>query len=202
MTFQQNVRKRSRNTVPATGWELQKQLNAQRGRGTPGGTPGGHSGSQPVGSSERSFLFLLWICRTRLAGHWGTISVPAPSRFWPADNSWISCLPPGRCDIWTAAAKSLQPCPTLCDPIGSSPPGSPVPGILQARTLEWVAISFSSDIWTFSQIWKHAKEGTSEDSHQRPGDGSAERIFLKISLYFEIWFSKKVTYSCWGRNRH
>ena len=43
-----------------------------------------------------------------------------------------------------AAAKSLQSCPTLCDPIGSSPPGSPVPGILQARTLEWVAISFSN----------------------------------------------------------
>ena len=43
-----------------------------------------------------------------------------------------------------AAAKSLQSCPTLCDPIESSPPGSPVPGILQARTLEWVAISFSS----------------------------------------------------------
>ena len=43
-----------------------------------------------------------------------------------------------------AAAKSLQSCPTLCDPIVSSPPGSPVPGILQARTLEWVAISFSS----------------------------------------------------------
>ena len=41
-----------------------------------------------------------------------------------------------------AAAKSLQSCPTLCDPIDSSPPGSPVPGILQARTLEWVAISF------------------------------------------------------------
>ena len=38
-----------------------------------------------------------------------------------------------------AAAKSLQSCPTLCDPIDSSPPGSPVPGILQARTLEWVA---------------------------------------------------------------
>ena len=43
-----------------------------------------------------------------------------------------------------AAAKSLQSCPTLCDPIDGSPPGSPVPGILQARTLEWVAISFSS----------------------------------------------------------
>ena len=43
-----------------------------------------------------------------------------------------------------AAAKSLQSCPTLCDPIDGGPPGSPVPGILQARTLEWVAISFSS----------------------------------------------------------
>ena len=43
-----------------------------------------------------------------------------------------------------AAAKSLQSCPTLCDPIDGSPPGSPVPGTLQARTLEWVAISFSN----------------------------------------------------------
>ena len=43
-----------------------------------------------------------------------------------------------------AAAKSLQSCPTLCDPIDGSPPGSPVPGILQARTLEWVAVSFSN----------------------------------------------------------
>ena len=43
-----------------------------------------------------------------------------------------------------AAAKSLQSCPTLCDPMDGSPPGSPVPGILQARTLEWVAISFSN----------------------------------------------------------
>ena len=54
------------------------------------------------------------------------------------------------CESWTikkaaaAAAKLLQSCPTLCDPIDSSPPGSPVPGILQARTLEWVAISLSN----------------------------------------------------------
>ena len=48
-----------------------------------------------------------------------------------------------------AAAKSLQSCPTLCDPIDDSPPGSAVPGILQARTLEWVAISSSS-----AQKWK------------------------------------------------
>ena len=47
-------------------------------------------------------------------------------------------------DAADAAAKSLQSCPTLCNPIDSSPPGSPVPGILQARTLEWVAMSFST----------------------------------------------------------
>ena len=46
--------------------------------------------------------------------------------------------------IAAAAAKSLQSCPTLCNPVDGSPPGSPVPGILQARTLEWVAISFSN----------------------------------------------------------
>ena len=45
-----------------------------------------------------------------------------------------------------AAAKSLQSCPTLCDPIDGSPPGSTIPGILQARTLEWGAIAFSE--WT------------------------------------------------------
>ena len=54
----------------------------------------------------------------------------------------------GLSSIWskmvTAAAKSLQSCPNLCDPIDGNPPGSPVPGILQARTLEWVAISFSN----------------------------------------------------------
>ena len=52
-----------------------------------------------------------------------------------------------KCELFraliAAAAKSLQSCPTLCDPIDGSPPGSPVPGILQARTLEWLAISFS-----------------------------------------------------------
>ena len=57
---------------------------------------------------------------------------------WPSE---VSCpeLPAAA-----GAAKSLQSCPTLCDPIDGSPPGSPVPGILQAKTLEWVAISFSN----------------------------------------------------------
>ena len=46
--------------------------------------------------------------------------------------------------VAAAAAKSLQSCLTLCDPIDGSPPASPIPGFLQARTLEWVAISFSN----------------------------------------------------------
>ena len=45
-----------------------------------------------------------------------------------------------------AAARSLQSCPTLCDPIDGSPPGSPVPGILQTRTLEWVAIPYNENV--------------------------------------------------------
>ena len=50
----------------------------------------------------------------------------------------------GKMGTAAVAAKSLQSCPTLCDPIDTSPPVSPIPGILQARTLEWVAISFSN----------------------------------------------------------
>ena len=52
--------------------------------------------------------------------------------------------PGGLQSAAAAAAKSLQSCPTLCNPIDGSPPGSAIPGILQARTLEWVAISFSN----------------------------------------------------------
>ena len=60
---------------------------------------------------------------------------------YPFICRWTSRLLP--CSA-AAAAKSLQSCPTLCDPIDGSPPGSLVPGIFQARTLEWVVISFSS----------------------------------------------------------
>ena len=56
----------------------------------------------------------------------------------------LEIRPKGETAAAAAAAKLLQSCPTLCDPIDGSPPGSPVPGILQARTLEWVAISFSN----------------------------------------------------------
>ena len=63
---------------------------------------------------------------------------PSPQKLW--DHKGLSC------QAAAAAAKSLQSCPTLCDSIDGSPPGSPVPGILQATILEWVAIS-SSNAW-------------------------------------------------------
>ena len=59
-----------------------------------------------------------------------------------------------------AAAKLLQSCPTLCDPIDGSPPGSPIPGILQARTLEWVDISFNA----LSEKWKWSCSVISDSS--------------------------------------
>ena len=71
-----------------------------------------------------------------------------------------------------AAAKSLQSCPTLCDPTDGSPPGSPVPGILQARTLEWVAISFSNawkwkvKVKSLSRVWLSATPRTA--AYQAP----------------------------------
>ena len=79
-----------------------------------------------------------------------------------------TCCNSTPCPFAAAAAKSLQSCPTLCDPIDGSPPGSPVPGILQAITLEWVAISFSSawkwkvkvkslsHVWLFANPWTAA----------------------------------------------
>ena len=61
-----------------------------------------------------------------------------------------------------AAAKSLQSCPTLCDPTNGSPPGSPVPGVLQTRTLEWVAISFSN-AWKWK--WSRSVGSNSSKPH-------------------------------------
>ena len=89
------------------------------------------------------WVSLLW-------GHWSFLLGPDVHKvlFVPSKSLFSqSCASSGVSTA--AAAKSLQPCPTLCDSIDSSPSGSPVPGILQARTLEWVFISFSS-----AQKWK------------------------------------------------
>ena len=94
-----------------------------------------------------------------------------------------------------AAAKSFQSCPTLCDPIDSSPLGSPFPRILQARTLEWVAISFSnawkwkvkvkllSHVWLFATPWTAAYQAplSMEFSRQEYWGGGAI-TFSKSSL--------------------
>ena len=70
--------------------------------------------------------------------YWSGLSFPSPGDL---AKPGFELAPPAAS---AAATKSLQSCPTLCNPIDGSPPGSPVPGILQARTLEWVAISFSN----------------------------------------------------------
>ena len=90
----------------------------------------------------------------------------------PRDQASISCIAGGFFTIEppaaaaAAAAKSLQSCQTLCDPIYCSPPGSPVPGILQPRTLEWVAISFPNawkwkvKVKSLSHVWLLASPWT------------------------------------------
>ena len=72
-----------------------------------------------------------------------------------------------------AAAKSLRSCPTLCDLIDGSPPGSPVPGILQARTLEWVAISFSN-AWKW-KVWSESEVAQPCPTLSNPRDCSSLR---------------------------
>ena len=99
---------------------------------------------------------------------WG-INILSPHKFL------FSSLSPQHsrfCNSTAAAAKSLQSCPTLCDPMDGSPTGSPVPEILQARTLEWVAISFSNagkwkaKVKLLSRVRLFATPGTA--SHQAP----------------------------------
>ena len=76
----------------------------------------------------------------------------------------------------TAAAKSLQLCPTLCDPIDGSPPGSPVPGILQARTLEWVATILNTPQFILFVLETHVKIANSNP------DWTANTFTCKISF--------------------
>ena len=91
------------------------------------------------------------------------------SKAWENNNLLLLFLTYKSCAIstaTTATAKSLQSCPTLCDPVDGSPLGSSVPGILQARTLEWVAISFSNawkwkvKVKSLSRAWLSATTWT------------------------------------------
>jgi len=87
-------------------------------------------------------------------------------------KNWKIIINPWTMLVRLATAKSLQLCPTLCNPIVGSPPGSPVPGILWARTLEWVAISFSNawkwrvKVKSFSHVWLLATPWT--EAYQSP----------------------------------
>ena len=97
---------------------------------------------------------------------------------WESINSFKSA----------AAAKSLQTCPTLCDPIDGSLPGSPVPGILQARTLEWVAISFSN-AWkwkvkgkSLSRVWLLATPWTAAYQAPPPMGYSRQEYWSGVPL--------------------
>ena len=86
---------------------------------------------------------LLQSCPTLRSHRWGPTRLPHP---WdsPGMNTGVGCHFLLQCIKVKSESEVAQSCPTLCDPIDGSPPGSPIPGILQARTLEWVAISFSN----------------------------------------------------------
>ena len=112
-------------------------------------------------STDMSLSKLQELVRDREAWH-AAVHRVTKSQTWLSD--WMNWLGTAA----AAATKSLQSCPTLWDPIDGSPPGSTIPGILQARTLEWVAISFSnawkrkvkvkllSHVWLFAAPWTAA----------------------------------------------
>ena len=104
----------------------------------------------------------------------------------------IPCLHPAA----AAAAKLLQLCPTLCDPIDSSPIGSPVPGILQARTLEWVAISFSNawkwkvKVKSLSLVRPSATPWTAAHQALRPWDFLGKSTGVGCHCLLQNWTIK------------
>ena len=90
----------------------------------------------------------------------------------------------------TATAKSLQSCLTLCDPIDTSPPGSPIPGIFQARTLKWVAISFSNagkwkvKVKSLSCVWLLATPWTAAHEALHPWDFPGKSTGVEHAITF------------------
>ena len=140
--------------------------------------PGEISSFQGLSSPDSS----PWVCQ----GFWWANKMPRVETIHPDHVENYTFSPCGRAPShsrgqgpWVltesaaaAAAKSLQSCPTLFDPIDGSPPDSPVPGILQARTLEWVAISFSNawkwkvKVKSLSHVWPSATPWTA--AYQAP----------------------------------
>ena len=103
-----------------------------------------------------------------------------------------------------AAAKSLQSCPTLCDPIDGSPPGSTVPGILQVRTLEWVAISFSNawkwkvKVKSLSRVWLLATPWTAAYQAPMPMGFSRQEYWSGVPWPSPAYVSRYVLMTCRG----
>ena len=117
------------------------------------------------------------------------------------------------CVVGTAAAKPLQLCPTLCNPIDSSPSGSPVPGILQARTLEWVAISFSnawkwkvkvkslSHVWLLATPWTAAYQAPLSMGFSRQEYWSGLPLLSLVVGTIMPFYRKENRASQWGHGR-
>ena len=103
---------------------------------------------------------------------------------------------------YTATAKSPQSCPTLCHPIDGSPPGSPVPGILQARTLEWVAISFSNagkwkvKVKSLSRVRLLATHGLQPTRLLRPWDFPGKSTGVGCHCLLRLLLSSSLLYGC------
>ena len=112
--------------------------------------------------------------------------------------------------IPAAAAKSLQLCPTLCDPTDSSPPGYAIPGVLLARTLEWVAISFSnawkwkvkvkslSCVWLFATPWTAAHQAPLSMGFSRQEYWSGVPLPSPLGSLSRHKFSKINKHCCWN----
>ena len=108
------------------------------------------------------------------------------------------------------AVKSLQPCPTLCNPIDGSPPGSPIPGIPQARTLEWAAISFSnawkwkvkvkslSSVWLLATPWTAAYQAPPSMgfSRQELLESGASAFSNRLDEWF-LMFGQSLVFLCY-----
>ena len=138
-------------------------------------------------------IILLWLNKIHILWHDKYLNIDFVSSillglFLPIQC--ILCISINKTSLGNiaAAAKSLQSCPTLCDPIDGSPPGSPVPGILQARTLEWAAISFSN-AWKWK--WSRSVVTDSNDfmDYSLPGSSIPGILQARTLEWVDISFS-------------
>ena len=159
---------------------------------------------QESGCSKRRCIKGSWVISGWL---WQALE-PEVSIFLAPNPVWDSYCCCNKLQLYwlasAAAAESLQSCPTQCDPIDSSPPGSPVPGIIQPRTLEWAAISFSN-AWK----WKVKVKSPSRArllatpwtaAYQAPPSMgfSRQEYWLKTVLFSQFWRSEVWTGTLWA----